>query len=78
MYGDVPGKIHVSTGLGSRIVETEIADQYLLQFDAFAAAIIDKKTDAPTPVSDAVANMAALDALFASAKSGKWEKVKRY
>ncbi|MDR1143219.1 MAG: Gfo/Idh/MocA family oxidoreductase [Spirochaetaceae bacterium] len=78
MYGDVPGRLHVTTGVGERIVETEIADQYLLEFDAFAQAAADKRTEAPTPVSDAVANMAVLDALFASAASGGWEPVARY
>jgi predicted dehydrogenase len=82
MYGDVPGKLHVNTGVGERLIETEIADQYLLEFDAFAGAIISKGGDpigqAPTPVSDAVANMAVLDALLASAASGSWEKVTRY
>jgi predicted dehydrogenase len=78
MYGDVPGRIHVSTGVGSRVVETEIADQYLLEFDAFAQAVAEKRTEAPVPVSDALANMAVLDALFASAQSGAWEKVARY
>jgi hypothetical protein len=29
-------------------------------------------------VSDAVANMAVLDALLASAASGKWENVRRW
>ncbi|MCL1929167.1 MAG: Gfo/Idh/MocA family oxidoreductase [Treponema sp.] len=78
MYGDYPGRIHVSTGVGQRTIETEIADQYLLQFDAFALAVADKHTEAPTPISDAIANMAVLDALFASAKSGTWERVTRY
>jgi predicted dehydrogenase len=78
MYGDVPGRIQVNTGVGQRIIETEIADQYLLEFDAFAEAVIDKRKTAPTPVSDAIANMAVLDALFASAVSGNWEKVSRY
>jgi predicted dehydrogenase len=77
MYGDVPGRITVTVGNGQRIIETEIIDQYLLEFDAFAAAVINK-TPAPTPVSDAVANLAVLDALFASGISGEWEKVKRY
>jgi predicted dehydrogenase len=77
MYGDVPGEVTVTTPLGKRLVETEIAGQYLLEFDAFAEAIIGK-TEVPTPVSDAVANMAVLDAVFASAKSGTWEPVVRY
>jgi predicted dehydrogenase len=77
MYGDYPGRLRVATGVGERLVETPVADQYLLEFDGFAEAVINK-TESPTPVSDAVANMAALDALFASAESGKWEDLKRY
>jgi predicted dehydrogenase len=77
MYGDVPGHLTVSVGLGTRLIETEIADQYLLEFDAFAESLIDK-TEVPTPISDAVANMAVIDALFASAESGKWENVVKY
>jgi predicted dehydrogenase len=77
MYGDVPGHVTVSVGLGTRLIETEIAEQYLLEFDAFAESLINK-TEAPTPISDAVANMAVIDALFASAESGKWENVVRY
>ncbi|MDR0688985.1 MAG: Gfo/Idh/MocA family oxidoreductase [Spirochaetaceae bacterium] len=77
MYGDYPGRVSVSTAVGERLVETEIADQYLLEFDAFAEAIINK-TGAPIPVSDGIANMAVLDALFASANSGKWEPVQKF
>ncbi|MDR0378251.1 MAG: Gfo/Idh/MocA family oxidoreductase [Spirochaetaceae bacterium] len=76
MYGDVPGKITAATPLGERIIETETTNQYLLEFDAFAESIINK-TEVPTPVSDAAANMAVLDALFASAASGTWESVAR-
>jgi predicted dehydrogenase len=77
MYGDVPGHITVNTGVGERIIKTGIADQYLQQFDAVAEAIIEK-AGMPMPISDAVANMAVLDALFASQKSGAWEPVARY
>jgi predicted dehydrogenase len=77
MFNDVPGKVTVATPLGERIIETGIASQYLLEFDAFAEALIGK-TPVPTPISDAVANMSVLDALFASAKSGTWESVSRY
>jgi predicted dehydrogenase len=82
MPPDIPGKLTVTTGVGKREVETEIADQYLLEFDAFALALIEKgdtgKVQVPTPVSDALANMAVLDAIFAAADSGKWEVVKKY
>jgi len=74
MFADVPGKLTVTTGVAKREVETESIDQYLLMFDAFAQAIIEK-SEVPTPISDAVANMAVLDAVSAAAASGKWEKV---
>jgi predicted dehydrogenase len=77
MHSDVPGHVTVNVGTGQRLIETEIADQYLLEFDAFAESLI-HKTEVPTPVSDAVANMAVLDALFASAESGAWEPVGEY
>jgi predicted dehydrogenase len=77
MFADVPGKLTIATRIANRVVETEIADQYLLEFDAFAQAVIEK-TEVPTPVSDAVANMAVLDAVFAAAASGKWETVAKY
>ena len=78
MYGDVPGRVHVTTGIGRRVIETASVDQYLLEFDAFAAAVIDKRKEAPTPVRDALANMAVLDAIGASAKSGQWTAVQRF
>jgi len=77
MYGDVPGRLHVVTDVGSRVVETEIVDQYLLEFDGFARSITEK-IEVPTPVSDAIANMAVLDAIFASAESGNWVRVQKY
>jgi predicted dehydrogenase len=82
MYGDFPGRTHVNTNVGARVIETEIADQYLLEFDAFAQAVIEYKQtgslEVPTPISDALANMAVLDAIFASASSGNWETVAKY
>ena len=48
------------------------ADQYILQADQFAKAILD---DTPVPVSleDAVYNMKVIDAIFESAKEGIWK-----
>lgn len=77
MPPDIPGHITMDVGVEKRRIKTKIADQYLLEFDAFAEALI-RKTEVPAPVSDAVANMAVLDALFASAGSGTWEPVKKY
>jgi predicted dehydrogenase len=75
--GTAPGELTVVTGAGERLVESEIADQYLLEFDGFAESIVNK-TGVPTPVGDAVANMAVLDALFTSIVSGQWERVLKY
>jgi predicted dehydrogenase len=77
MYADYPGHLSVKTSVGKRRIETACVSQYLLEFEAFAQALLDK-APVPTPVSDAVANMAVLDALFASAASGNWERVTRY
>jgi predicted dehydrogenase len=71
MYPDVPAFVTVTLGIGQRRVETESANQYLLEFEAFARAVL-HKAPGPIPVGDAVANMAVLDALYKSAESGAW------
>jgi predicted dehydrogenase len=73
-YPDVPLAVEVTTGLGTRRIETGPADQYALMFAAFSKAIR-AKAPAPTPPEDGIANMAVLDALFRSEKSGKWERI---
>jgi predicted dehydrogenase len=49
-----------------------ICDQYTIQGDVFSRAV---RGDAEVPVSleDAVKNMAVIEAIFRSAKSGTWE-----
>jgi predicted dehydrogenase len=49
-----------------------ICDQYTLQGDAFSQAVL-QGTDVPVSVEDAIHNMAVIEALFNSAKSGQWE-----
>jgi predicted dehydrogenase len=73
-YPDVPMVLEVSTSLGTRRIEEGPADQYGLIFAAFSRAIREGKPE-PTPIEDGVANMAVLDALFRSEKSGAWEAV---
>lgn len=46
-------------------------DQYTLQGDAFAAAVLDD-TPVPTPLADGVANMRVIEALVASARDDAW------
>jgi predicted dehydrogenase len=49
----------------------EICDQYTIQGDLFARAILDD-TPVPTPIGDAVANMRVIEALVRSSESGAW------
>jgi predicted dehydrogenase len=47
-------------------------DQWGVQSDRFCEAIVAGRP-APIPIEDAVANMRVIDAIFRSAKSGRWE-----
>ena len=73
-YPDVPLPVTVETGVSTREVMCGPADQYAEMFKAFAFAVRDGGP-APTPPSDALANMKVLDALFRSAESDGWETV---
>jgi predicted dehydrogenase len=74
---DRPNQIVIDAGVdllggGARVEEFPICDQYGLQGDAFSRAV---RGEAPLefPIEDAILNMRAIDALFRSAKSGRWE-----
>jgi predicted dehydrogenase len=56
---------------GAEDLVVDAADQYSLEADGFAEAIL-QGTDVPTPLSDAVANLNVLQAIFASGKIGGW------
>lgn len=75
-HPDVPVQVHVTDDIGSRSISFGPRDHYGAELEAFSAAIRDGADTAPTPPSDAIANQRVLDALFASEKSGTWEKVK--
>ncbi|TMH13015.1 MAG: Gfo/Idh/MocA family oxidoreductase [Betaproteobacteria bacterium] len=60
-------------GSGIRTITLPVADQYQLQAEAFSRAVRDEAPDA-RGLDDAVANMRVIDALFASAKSGRFER----
>ncbi|HKD77331.1 MAG TPA: Gfo/Idh/MocA family oxidoreductase, partial [Ktedonobacterales bacterium] len=68
---DRPCKLWITTAQGTREETTPASDQYTLQADAFAQAIIDD-APVPTPLADAVANMRVLDALVQSARQNGW------
>ena len=53
--------------------EFAVCDQYTIQGDLFSRAI-QEDGPVPVPLEDAVRNMAVIDAIFRSAKSGAWEQ----
>ncbi|NDV20680.1 gfo/Idh/MocA family oxidoreductase [Pseudodesulfovibrio sp. JC047] len=54
-------------------IELAPCDQYTLQGDAFARAILDD-TNPPATLMDAFDSMHVIDALFKSAETGQWER----
>ena len=60
------------SGAGVETIELEICDQYTIQGDLFSKALLDG-TDVPAPLEDAVKNMACIEAVFRSARTGQWE-----
>jgi predicted dehydrogenase len=78
---DRPTRLFVdSTGdLRGTGITTEtfpVCDQYTLQGDAFSMAVMEGG-EVPVSVEDAIGNMAVIEAIFDSAKSGEWERPKR-
>jgi len=74
---DRPCKILVDDGASLwgetiRVEELPTVDQYTVQGDLFAEAI-QTGGPAPTSLEEAVRNMAVIDALFRSGRSGTWE-----
>jgi len=74
---DRPCRIFIDDGSdlfggGIETKEFEACDQYTIQGDLFSQAILEG-TEVPTPLEDAVRNMAVIDATFRSAETGKWE-----
>ena len=73
-----PNPHYVADGMaiyGGKVELEEIpaCDQYTIQGDAFSRAIRDN-SEVPVPLEDALANMKVIDAIFRSAKSGRWEQ----
>jgi predicted dehydrogenase len=54
------------------IIALEICDQYTLQADEFAAAVL-AGTRVSSPLEDSVQNMLCIEAVQRSARSGRWE-----
>jgi len=62
------------SGASAERIEVDPCDQYTIQADLFSQAV--RGVRAPAyPLEDSIRNMAAIDAVFRSAKSGRWETV---
>lgn len=72
---DVPTRLWIQTGSPPAVNIEEVTfptcNQYTLQADAFARAVIDD-TALAFPIADAVANMRVIERIFTSAKSNAW------
>jgi predicted dehydrogenase len=75
---DKPCRIFVDDGADpsgreAEILEFEVCDQYTMQGDVFSTSIR-QGTELPVPLEGSVRNMAVIEAILRSAKSGKWEE----
>ena len=61
------------SGRNIQTIEIEVCDQYTIQGDLFSQAIREK-TEPVLSLEDSIKNMAVIEAVFRSAKSGQWEK----
>ena len=68
---DRPTRIFVSTGAGIRTEEIAPCDQYTIQGDLFSKAIRGEG-EVPTPLEDAIRNMAVIEAVFESERGNGW------
>lgn len=66
-----PCRLWHQAGATIEEIEFPTCDQYTLQGDLFSQAILND-TPVPTPLSDAVANMRVIEAMFESSRTGSW------
>jgi predicted dehydrogenase len=75
---DKPCRIYVDdgsdpSGRSAEVVEFETADQYTIQGDLFSKSIREG-AELPVPLEGSIRNMAVIEAVFRSARSGQWEE----
>jgi len=68
---DRPCGVRVQRGGEVQRLELEVCDQYAIQGDRFAEAILDD-TSVPTPLEDSIRAMEVIEAVVASGRSGVW------
>jgi predicted dehydrogenase len=61
------------TGAAAKTLAFETCNQYTIEADQFALAVLDG-TPTALPLEDSVKNMRVIDALVRSAESGRWER----
>jgi predicted dehydrogenase len=71
---DRPCRLFHQTGGELAEILVDPADQYTIQADRFSEAVLGRRS-LPTPISDAMSNMKAIDAVFASAAGNRWVEV---
>ncbi|MDA3928994.1 MAG: Gfo/Idh/MocA family oxidoreductase [Prolixibacteraceae bacterium] len=71
---DAPTKITVVTAKGTEELFFGPTDQYTIQAEEFAKAVLENK-EVPTPFTDAINNMKVIDALVKSAHNNAWVKL---
>jgi predicted dehydrogenase len=74
---DRPTRVLVADGSDAagvaEVIEFAPCDQYTIQGDLFSRAVREG-VETPLPLEDSVKNMAAIEAIFRSAESGRWEE----
>lgn len=68
---DKPCRIWHQRGADVREIVFPVCDQYTLQGDAFALAVLND-TPVPTPLEDALANMKVIERVLQSARENRW------
>lgn len=71
---DRPCVVRYARGSEFHSINCEVCDQYTIQGDLFAEAILND-TPVPTPITDAVANMEVIEAIVASGRTNAWMPV---
>lgn len=69
IFVDIGGDL---LGAGVRVEEFPVCDQYTIQGDEFALAVLENR-EVPVSLEDALGNMKTIDAIVRSARTGSWE-----
>jgi predicted dehydrogenase len=61
------------SGQSAEVLKFDVCDQYTIQGDVFSSSIRDG-AELPVPLEGSIRNMAVIEAVIRSARSGQWEK----